>query len=79
MRERGEVNGPRDDAPTLDMPAGFWDSAKPQKPKTKEALSMRVDPDILEFFRGMGDGYQTRMHSVLRAYVDAQKNRHTPS
>ncbi|WP_299855382.1 BrnA antitoxin family protein [uncultured Roseobacter sp.] len=79
MKERGEIAPPRPDAQEIDMPEGFWDAAKPQMPKAKKAVSMRVDPDILEFFKGQGDGYLTRMHSVLRLYVDAQKNRHTPS
>lgn len=53
------------------MPEGFWDRAKPQMPKAKKAISLRVDPDILEYFKGQGDGHLTRMHAVLRAYVDA--------
>lgn len=39
----------------------------------KSAVSMRVDEDILEFFKAQGSGYQTRMHAVLRAYVSAQQ------
>ncbi|QBY02582.1 hypothetical protein E2K80_01370 [Rhodophyticola sp. CCM32] len=82
MHEHGEVTSPRADAPEIDMPEGFWDVAKPQEPKAKKPVSLRVDPDILEFFKGQGNGHLTRMHSVLRAYVDAHKkaadDRHTP-
>ena len=63
----------RADAPEIDMPEGFWDTATPQMPKTKTPVSLRVDPDILDYFKGQGDGHLTRMHSVLRAYVDAHK------
>lgn len=35
----------------------------------KEAVSLRVDRDVLAWFRGQGSGYQTRMNAVLRAYV----------
>jgi uncharacterized protein (DUF4415 family) len=37
-------------------------------------VTLRVDPDIIEFFKSQGPkGHLTRMHSVLRAYVDAQR------
>ena len=75
MHARDEVKAPHADAPELDMPEGFWDTAEPQAPKTKQQVNMRVDPDILEFFKGQGNGHLTRMHAVLRSYVDAQKNR----
>lgn len=79
MKVRGEVSGPRRDAPALDMPDGFWDEAIPQAPKTKQPVNMRVDADVLAFFKAQGKGHLTRMHAVLRSYVDAQKNRDTPS
>ena len=41
-------------------------------PKVKEAISLRVDPDVLSFFKSYGKGYQTRMNAVLRAYMNAQ-------
>lgn len=79
MKDRGETSPPHPDAAALDMPEGFWDDAKPQKPKAKKQVNMRVDPDILEFFKGQGTGHLTRMHAVLRLYVDAQKKRHNVS
>ncbi len=78
MHARGEVKAPPADAPELDMPEGFWDAAQPQTPKAKKPVSLRVDPDILDFFKGQGDGHLTRMHSVLRAYVDAKKKERSP-
>jgi len=33
---------------------------------------MRIDPDVLAWFKARGKGYQTRMNAVLRAYVKAQ-------
>ncbi len=55
------------------------DDAVPQAPKTKKQVNMRVDPDVLAFFKAGGRGHLTRMHAVLRSYVDAQKKRHTRS
>jgi len=37
----------------------------------KEAISLRLDHDVLDWFKLQGPGYQTRMNSVLRAYMDA--------
>ena len=34
---------------------------------------MRIDEDVLAWFRAQGPGYQTRMNAVLRAYVEAHK------
>ncbi len=39
----------------------------------KKPISLRVDPDVLAFFRQDGAGYQTRMNAVLRAYMMAQQ------
>jgi uncharacterized protein (DUF4415 family) len=38
---------------------------------TKSSISLRVDADVLDWFKGHGDGYQTRMNAVLRAFRDA--------
>ena len=37
----------------------------------KKAISIRVNQDIIEYFKSEGPNYQTRMHEVLRAYVDS--------
>jgi uncharacterized protein (DUF4415 family) len=42
---------------------------KPAQPKT--SISLRVDADVLEWFKRQGPGYQTRINSVLRAFRDA--------
>ena len=42
---------------------------KPVLPKS--AIALRVDADVLEWFRAQGPGYQTRMNAVLRAFRDA--------
>ena len=50
-----------------------WSSAKLVEPEPKKLISLRIDADIVEFFRSQGKGYQTRMNAVLRAYKDAQE------
>jgi uncharacterized protein (DUF4415 family) len=37
----------------------------------KAAISLRLDADVLEWFRAQGPGYQTRINAVLRAYREA--------
>ena len=38
---------------------------------SKASISLRVDSDVLEWFKAQGPGYQTRINLVLRAYRDA--------
>lgn len=42
---------------------------KPIPPKT--SIALRVDADVLEWFRSQGPGYQTRINAVLRAFKEA--------
>ena len=51
------------------LPDDFWDAAEVVLPPPKQAISLRVDEDVLEYFRGLGPGYQTRMNAVLRAFM----------
>ena len=39
----------------------------------KAQLTLRVDPDVLEWFRKRGRGYQTQINALLRAYMEAHK------
>jgi uncharacterized protein (DUF4415 family) len=39
----------------------------------KSLLSLRIDADVLEWFRSQGRGYQSRMNALLRAYMKAHK------
>jgi uncharacterized protein (DUF4415 family) len=38
---------------------------------SKTSISLRVDQDVLEWFKSQGPGYQTRINTVLRAFRDA--------
>ena len=39
----------------------------------KEQLTLRIDGDVLEWFKKQGQGYQTRINALLRAYMEAHK------
>lgn len=66
LRSAGPYEGP-EEFPT------DWSRAELVIPEPKQAISLRVDADVLEFFRAQGKGYQTRINAVLRAYMNAQK------
>ena len=38
---------------------------------SKELISLRIDQDVIEWFKAQGPGYQTRINAVLRAFRDA--------
>lgn len=56
-----------------ELPADFWDEAALVVPNAKKAISLRVDEDVLTWFRKSGPRYQTRMNAVLRSYVVAMR------
>lgn len=43
-------------------------------PQPKELVSIRIDPDVLAWFRQQGARYQTRINAVLRSYVHAHSH-----
>jgi uncharacterized protein (DUF4415 family) len=53
-----------------DLPEDFWDEAVPVLPAPKVPISLRVDSDVLKFFRETGPRYQSRMNAVLRSYME---------
>ncbi len=53
--------------------AQFWKTAKVVLPTPKEIVTMRLDADLLRWFRQQR-GYQTRINAILRAYMQAQES-----
>jgi uncharacterized protein (DUF4415 family) len=47
-----------------------WSKAVLVMPKRKEAISIRLDEDVLAFFKSLGTGYQTRINAVLRHFME---------
>lgn len=55
------------------VPGQDWiDNARVVVPGSKQMVTLRLDPDVLAWFRNSGRGYQTRMNAVLRAFVEAK-------
>ena len=53
--------------------AEFWKSAKVVMPSPKEIVTMRLDADLLRWFRQQR-GYQTRINAILRAYMKGHES-----
>jgi uncharacterized protein (DUF4415 family) len=82
MQERGEsrtdwqkvdaLHQAQDDADEDDLVID-WQSAQLVIPKSKKHINLRVDDDVVDFFKKTGSGYQTRMNAVLRSYMLSQQ------
>jgi len=55
-----------------------WSKAEVEAPPRKLPISIRVDEDVLDFFKHQGAGYQRRMNAVLRAYM-TERRKSAPS
>ncbi len=49
--------------------ADFWKDAEVIYPANKTHLSIRLDDDIVQWFKKLGRGYQTKINAVLKSYI----------
>ena len=77
MRERGQDQTSPDAPEAESLGAEFWSSARVVMPAGKTSVHLRLDSDVVDWFKANGKGHLTRMNAVLRAYVEAQQ--HSPS
>jgi uncharacterized protein (DUF4415 family) len=56
------------------LPDDFFDTAI-FWPGRKQQITLRLDPDVLAFFKKTGRGYQTTINGVLRRYMESRKRR----
>ena len=49
--------------------------AELRMPLLKQQITLRLDPDVIDWFKRTGKGYQSRMGAVLRSYVEAKRKR----
>jgi uncharacterized protein (DUF4415 family) len=77
MRRRGDFVPTRPDAEKIELDDSFWAHAKWMPPlfPRKTSVHLRLDQDVLDWFKGHGKGHLTRMNAVLRTFVYSQKNR----
>ncbi len=55
------------------LPEGWESTIMIGLPPRKRDVHIRLDADVLDWFRAQGKGYQTRINAVLRAFVDARR------
>jgi uncharacterized protein (DUF4415 family) len=80
LRRMSEAEIQRTSPPELaDLPDGFWDDAAVVTPGPKQAISLRVDEDVLTWLKDQGPRYQTRMNAVLRTFMKRQRSTSTSS
>ena len=60
------------DAEGAPMSDTEWADAEIRQP-VKKPVGLKLDDDILTWFKAQGRGYQTRINAVLRRYVEAQR------
>ncbi|MDQ0324456.1 uncharacterized protein (DUF4415 family) [Rhodopseudomonas julia] len=82
MRSQGEVGSDWKRAAQPGVPDGSdphdaldavppdWVMTEVPLPRTKTHASIRIDADVLEWFKSQGRGYQTRINAVLRQYYE---------
>jgi uncharacterized protein (DUF4415 family) len=56
------------------FPDSFWNNAVLVTPQPKVPISVRVDRDVLDWFRSKGPRYQSRMNAVLRSYMEQTRS-----
>lgn len=56
-----------------DLPDDFWADAQVVEPARKQPISLRVDADVLEWFKTQGPRYQSRINAVLRSYMSQRR------
>lgn len=71
------IDGMRDkDIDFSDIPEQgkeFFKQAVLRLPQPKATMTIRLDRQVLEWFKAQGRGYQTRINALLRAYMEAHK------
>lgn len=80
MERRGEVKTDWKAATKKPLPSGAdpddameeidWATAELPLPRRKEQTTLRLDADVLDWFRAQGKGYQTRINAILRKYFE---------
>jgi hypothetical protein len=72
--DRGGARG--GDPDWADIPRDWHEHAVPHYPEhMRKQVSLRIDPDILAWFKRQGSGYRARINAALRAFVEAQERR----
>lgn len=64
-----------EDEDTFIPDTGFWENAEIVLPQSKQQITLKLDPKIIDFFKKQGRGYNTRINAVLKSYVEQMEQR----
>jgi uncharacterized protein (DUF4415 family) len=80
MQKRGEIKSDWKAAAKKSLPSGYdpddameeinWLTTELPKPRRKGHMTLRIDSDVLAWFRAQGKGYQSRINAILRRYFE---------
>ncbi|SRR5258708_32287761 len=80
MQKRGEIKSDWKAAAKKPLPSGRdpddameeinWLTTELPKPQRKGHMTLRIDSDVLAWFRAQGKGYQSRINAILRRYFE---------
>ena len=56
-----------------ELDENFFKNAKIEIPIKKKAISLRIDSDVLNWFKKQGEGYQTKINGILKAFMKVYK------
>jgi uncharacterized protein (DUF4415 family) len=80
MQKRGEIKSDWKTAAKKPLPSGRdpddamdeidWVTTELPKPQRKGHMTLRIDSDVLSWFRAQGKGYQSRINAILRRYFE---------
>lgn len=80
MEKRGEIKSDWKAAAKKPLPSSRdpddameeidWLTTELPKPQRKEHMTLRIDADVLDWFRAQGKGYQSRINAILRRYYE---------
>jgi uncharacterized protein (DUF4415 family) len=78
MSDQDALRGARRDRNNPPAELNWLDAGQLVDPIRKRAISLRLDPDVIDWFRSTGPRYQSRMNAVLRAFVEYRRRGPTP-
>ena len=73
MSDAAAQRGAERDADNPPADAAWLAAGRLIEPVRKRPISLRLDPEVIEWFRATGPRYQSRMNAVLRAFVEHQR------
>jgi len=57
---------------SAELDQSFFENATLRMPQSKKPVSIRLDEDVIDWYKKQGSGYQTRMNAVLRMYMNTK-------